>query len=68
MHRHNLTVEVGAGKVIAQSFERAAMRVCFKRRYLKKLVRDSGKDAAHCSRRNYLLSRKKEWESREVGA
>ena len=54
--------------MVAQSLERAARRVGFKGRYLKKLVRDSGKEAAHCSRWIYLLSRKKEWEFREVRA
>ncbi|KAL5251266.1 hypothetical protein ACHWQZ_G016834 [Mnemiopsis leidyi] len=65
---HNFAVEVGARGVVAQSLEKAARRVGFKGRYLKKLVRDSGKEAAHCSRWIYLLSRKKEWEFREVGA
>ena len=37
-----------------------------KGRVLKKLLRDVSKEAAHCSRWIYLLSRRKEWESREV--
>ena len=55
-------------KNFKKSLERAARRVGFEGRYLKKLVRDSGKEAAHCSRWIYLLSRKKEWEFREVRA
>ena len=64
----NVAVEVGARGVVAQSLERAARRIGFKGRELKKLVRDSGKEAAHCSRWIYLLSRKREWEFRKVGA
>ena len=65
---YNVAVEVGARGVVAQSLERAARRIGFKGRELKKLVRDSGKEAAHCSRWIYLLSRKREWEFRKVGA
>ncbi|XP_063694224.1 uncharacterized protein LOC134825946 [Bolinopsis microptera] len=65
---YNAAVEVGARGVVAQSLERAARRIGFRGRELKKLVRDSGKEAAHCSRWIYLLSRKREWEFRKVGA
>ena len=54
--------------MVAKSLESAARRVGFRGRELKKLVRESGKEAAHCSRWIYLLSRKKEWEFRKVGA
>ena len=65
---YNFAVEVGARGVVAKSLESAARRVGFRGRELKKLVRESGKEAAHCSRWIYLLSRKKEWEFRKVGA
>ncbi|XP_063673703.1 uncharacterized protein LOC134810939 [Bolinopsis microptera] len=65
---YNAAVEVGARGVVAQSLERAARRIGFRGRELKKLVRDSRKEAAHCSRWIYLLSGRKEWEFRKVGA
>ena len=51
---------------VAASLEVAARKIGLTRRALKKLVRQSGKEAAHCSRWIYLLSRKREWEMREV--
>ena len=52
--------------VVAASLEVAARKIGLTGRVLRKLVRDSGKEAAHCSRWIYLLSRKSEWERREV--
>jgi hypothetical protein len=62
----NFAVEVGARGVVAASLEVAARKIGLTGRVLRKLVRDSGKEAAHCSRWIYLLSRKSEWERREV--
>ena len=62
----NFAVEVGARGVVAASLEVAARKIGLTGRALKKLVRESGKEAAHCSRWIYLLSRKREWEMREV--
>ena len=63
---YNLAVEVGARGLVAESLRRAASMIGIKGRVLKKLLRDVSKEAAHCSRWIYLLSRRKEWESREV--
>ena len=62
----NLAVEVGARGMVAESLSKAARLVGMRRRVLKKLVRDAGKEAAHCSRWIYLLSGRKEWEYQEV--
>ena len=62
----NFAVEVGARGVVAASLEGASRKIGLTGRALKKLVRESGKEAAHCSRWIYLLSRKREWERREV--
>ena len=64
---YNLAVEVGARGMVADSLGKAASMIGIKGRKLKKLVRDTGREAAHCSRWIYVLSRKKEWESRVVG-
>ncbi|XP_063688236.1 uncharacterized protein LOC134821425 [Bolinopsis microptera] len=62
----SFAVEVGARGVVAASLECASRKIGLTGRALKKLVRDCGKDAAHCSRWIYLLSRKREWEMRAV--
>ena len=64
---YNLAVEVGARGLVAESLRKAASMIGMKGRILKKLLRETGKESAHCSRWIYLLSRKKEWVSREVG-
>ena len=63
---YNIAVEVGARGTVARSLEEAARRIGLRGRPLKKLVREVGKEAAHCSRWIYLLSRRREWEVREV--
>ena len=63
---YSFAVEVGARGVVAASLECAARKMGLTGRALKKLVRECGKDAAHCSRWIYLLSRKREWEMRAV--
>ena len=63
---YSFAVEVGARGVVAASLEQAARKIGLTGRPLKKLVRECGKEAAHCSRWIYLLSRKREWEFRAV--
>ena len=53
--------------MVAESLSEVARKIGMKRRVLKKLVRDVGREAAHCSRWIYLMSGKKEWEYRGVG-
>ena len=61
-----MAVEVGARGLVAESISKAASLIGIKRRVLRKLVRDVGREAAHCSRWIYLLSRRREWEFRNV--
>ena len=63
---YNVAVEVGARGLVAESLIKAASLIGMKRRISKKLVRDVGREAAHCSRWIYLLSRRREWEFRNV--
>ena len=63
---YNTAVEVGARGLVAESLGKAASMIGIKGRILKKLVRDAGREAAHCSRWLYILSRKKDWESQVV--
>ena len=62
----NMAVEVGARGQVADSLVSAASRLGFRGRGLRKLVKDTGKEAAHCSMWIYFLSAKKEWEYRNV--
>ena len=62
----NMAVEVGARGQVAESLSRAASRLGFRGRGIRKLVRDTGREAAHCSMWIYFLSAKKEWEYRKV--
>lgn len=62
----NLAVEVGTRGLVAESIGKATSMIGMKGRIIKKLVRDSGREAAHCSRWIYILSRKKEWECRMI--
>ena len=45
----NFAVEVGARGVVAASLEVASRKIGLTGRALKKFVRESGKEAAHCS-------------------
>ena len=62
----NLAVEVGARGLVAESMSRAAVMIGIRGRALKKLIREVGEEAINCSKWIYVLSRRKEWESREV--
>ena len=64
---YNMAVEVGARGLVAESLSKAARKIGMKRRVLKKLVKDVGREAAHCTRWIYLMSGKKEWEYRVSG-
>ena len=64
---YNLAVEVGARGFVAESLSKAARMIGIRGRALKKLTREVGEEALHCSRWIYLLAGKKEWEYREVG-
>ena len=61
-----MAVEVGARGLVAECLSRAAGMIGIRGRALKKLVRDVGGEAIHCSRWIYVLAGKKEWESREI--
>ena len=63
---YNVAVEVGARGLVADSLRNAASLIGIRRRALKKLVRDVGREAAHCSKWIYWLSGREEWEYREV--
>ncbi len=63
---YNLAVEVGARGQVAESLIKAATMIGMRGRALKKLIRDVGREAAHCSRWIYLLSGRKEWEFRSA--
>ena len=63
---YNVAVEVGARGLVAESLRKAASLIGIRRRALKKLVRDVGREAAHCSKWIYWLSGRQEWEYREV--
>ena len=63
---HSMAIEVGARGQVSDSLSRAASRLGFRGRSLKKLVKDSGREAAHCSMWLYLLAEKKDWEYRKV--
>ena len=62
----NLAFEVGVRGLVAESLGKASSMIGMKGRILKKLVRDSGRESAHCYRWIYSLSKKIEWESRMV--
>ena len=61
-----MAVEVGARGLVAESLSRAAVMIGIRGRALKKLIREVGEEAIHCSKWIYVLSRRKEWENREV--
>ncbi len=63
---YNFAVEVGARGLVAESFTKAATMIGIRGKAQKKLVRDVGREAAHCFRWIYLLLRKSEWENRTV--
>ena len=62
----NVAIEVGARGFAAESLQRAATAIGIRGRAVKKLVREAGQEAMHCSRWIYWLSEKKEWETRNV--
>ena len=61
-----MAVEVGARGVVAESMKKAATAIGITGRALKKLVKDVGEEACHCSKWIYWLSGKSEWERRDV--
>ena len=63
---YNMAVEVGARGVVAESMKKAATAIGMTGRALKKLVKDVGEEACHCSKWIYWLSGKSEWERRDV--
>ena len=63
---YNMAVEVGARGVVANSLIKAAAAIGMRGRAQKKLVRDVGMEACHCSKWLYWLSGKKEWERRDI--
>lgn len=63
----NMAVEVGARGVVAESLKKAAAAIGMRGRAQKKLVRDVGNEACHCSKWLYWLRGKKDWECRDVG-
>ena len=62
----NVAIEVGARGFAAESLQRAATSIGIRGRAVKKLVREAGLEAMHCSRWIYWLCEKKEWETRGV--
>jgi hypothetical protein len=63
---YSIAIEVGARGFVAESLQRAATSIGIRGRAVKKLVREVGQEALHCSKWIYWLSEKKEWESRQV--
>ena len=63
---YNVAIEVGARGFAAESLQRAATAIGIRGRAAKKLVREVGQEALHCSKWIYWLSDKKEWETRDV--
>ena len=63
---YNMAIEVGARGFVAESLQRAATAIGFRGRAVKKLVREVGQEALHCSKWIYWLSEKREWETRGV--
>ena len=63
---YNLAVEVGARGFVAESLSKAAKLIGIRGRPLRKLTREVGEEALHCSKWIYWMSGKKEWEYRGV--
>ena len=63
---YNMAVEVGARGVVAESLIKAAAAIGMRGRAQKKLIRDVGMEACHCSKWLYWLCGKKEWDRRDV--
>ena len=61
---YNMAIEVGARGVVAESLRSAAISIGIRGRSLKKLVREGGQEALHCSKWIYWLSERKEWDMR----
>ena len=62
----NVAIEVGARGFAAESLQRAAAAIGIRGRAVKKLMREAGQEALHCSKWIYWLSEKIEWEARDV--
>ncbi len=63
---YNMAIEVGARGFVAESLRSAATSIGIRGRSGKKLVREAGQEALHCSKWIYWLSEKKEWEVKVV--
>ena len=63
---YNIAIEVGARGFVAESLQRAATAIGFRGRAVRKLVREVGQEALHCSKWIYWLSERREWEARDV--
>ena len=63
---YNMAVEVGARGVVAESLIKAAAAIGMRGRAQKKLVRDVGMEACHCSKWLYWLCGKMEWDRRDI--
>ena len=63
---YNMAIEVGARGFVAESLQKAATSIGIRGRALKKLVREAGQEALHCSKWIYWLSGNKEWERKNI--
>ena len=63
---YNMAIEVGARGFVAESLQKAATSIGIRDRAMKKLVREAGQEALHCSKWIYWLSGNKEWKHRNV--
>ena len=63
---YNMAVEVGARGFVAESLRSAATSIGIRGRSLKKLAREVGQEALHCSKWIYWLSERKEWVEKVV--
>ena len=61
-----MAIEVGAGGFVAESLQKAAASIGIRGRAMKKMVREAGQEALHCSKWIYWLSGNKEWKHRNV--
>ena len=61
-----MAIEVGVRGFVAESLQQAAKSIGIRGRAWKKLKREAGQEALHCSKWIYWLSGNKEWEHRNV--
>ena len=59
----NVAIEVGARGFAAESLQRATTAIGIRGRAVRKLVREVGQEALHCSKWIYWLSEKREWDT-----